>query len=163
MAPLCVIGIGSPHGDDQVGWRAAEWLSGMGLPLSGCTVLTSAVGLEAILAALAAAEAVIFIDAVRSGAQPGTLHRFTLMDLPAPAAKGLSSHALDPAQALDLTEALYGRRPACIIYGAEAACTEPGAPFSAAVEAALPELVRRVMSELVESAESAGDFSAPVP
>jgi hydrogenase maturation protease len=68
--------------------------------------------------ALEDAAAAVIVDAVRSGAEPGTLHRLTRLDQ-LPAASPASSHGLGLAEALALGERL-GQLPPWVVIGVEA-------------------------------------------
>ena len=87
-------------------------------------------------------EAVI-VDAVRSGAPTGTIHRFDAGAGPLPASlRGVAStHHVGLAEALELARAL-GRLPArTTVYGIEGISFDAGAPVSAPVVAAIDEVV----------------------
>jgi hydrogenase maturation protease len=100
----------------------------------------------ALLDALAGVEAAILIDAVQSGAAPGTVHRFdaAAQALP-PTLLRCSTHALGVAEAVELARAL-GQLPARLaVYGVEGADFDIGdglsAPDAAAAVALLEELI----------------------
>ena len=94
------------------------------------------------------ADAVILLDAVRSGAPPGTIHRWDarLRPLPAKAFRG-SSHALGLAEAIELARALGRLPPYLVVYGIEGRDFEAGTALSPEVEAALGHCVARVLEE----------------
>jgi hydrogenase maturation protease len=85
---------------------------------------------------------VIVVDAVRSGAPPGTLHRFDALDAPLPAIFACAStHALGVAEAVELARAL-GRLPAALtVYGIEGAEFGMGEGLTPAVAAAIADAV----------------------
>ncbi len=95
------------------------------------------------------ARAVWIVDAVCSGAQAGTLHRFDASAGPVPAELfGVSTHRLGLADALELARAL-GRLPArVIVYGIEGANFEPGAVMSPAIALAAEQLAGALCAEL---------------
>jgi hydrogenase maturation protease len=101
-----IIGIGSPFGDDAAGLEAARRLAAS--PPPGCEIVAADRPGLGLIDFFTGAEAVILIDAVCSGAPPGTLHDLSLRRLvhraPAPA----SSHAFGVAAALQLAEQLGG-------------------------------------------------------
>jgi hydrogenase maturation protease len=82
------------------------------------------------------------IDAVRSGAPPGTIHR---LDGDPPAAMRLgSTHAIGLAEAIELGRAL-DRLPAHLeLYGIEGAHFETGAELSPEVARAVEALCERL-------------------
>jgi hydrogenase maturation protease len=95
------------------------------------------------------ADAVILIDAVHSGAKPGTLHR---LDAHAqPIAKKFfrySTHAFGVAEAVELARALGRLPPRLIVYGVEGKSFEAGVGLSPEVEAAVQAVVGRVLGEV---------------
>lgn len=83
------------------------------------------------------ADRVVAVDAVRTGAAPGTLHRWSAAALLRPGASITpDTHGLGLVATLALADAL-GRLPADLtIIGIEGACFDVGHPPSAAVRAA---------------------------
>jgi hydrogenase maturation protease len=104
------------------------------------------------------ADTVLFIDAVASGAPPGTLH---LLALPSPeveprALSSLSSHGWHLPEVLRLRAALGQRTPRLMLLGVEVETVSPGAARSEAVEEAIRTVVER-FSSLRSLLERAGD------
>ncbi len=146
MARLRVVGIGSDHGDDRLGWLACERLAAAPLP-EGVEVVRCERFVADLLRLLRDAERVILVDAIRSGRPPGHLHRAgreALAELGAP----LSSHGLDLHQLLALAEAVGEAPRELRLYGLEAAECGPGGELSPAVAAALPGLLEALRGEL---------------
>jgi hydrogenase maturation protease len=102
-----------------------------------------------LLDAWEGADAVVLVDAVRSGAPAGTIHRVAVGDGALPAAFGrTSSHAVGLAEAVELGRSL-GRLPrTVIVYGVEAERFVAGAGLSEPVERALDGLAPRLAAEL---------------
>ncbi len=165
---LLVIGCGNPlAGDDSAGVEILRRLRAR----EDCECELRAMpeaGVE-LLESLEEAEVILFLDAVSSGAPPGTLH---LVPLPwagiEPRALGaLSSHGWGLAETLALAQALgrrapfrteTGRAPRLVLLGVEIARVSIGAERSAAVEEAIEVVVKnfsRLLS-LVNREESAG-------
>lgn len=141
-----MLGIGNPaRRDDGVGvWVAQRLATRLG---DGADVRVLGDDGFALLEALADAEAVILIDAVQSGAAPGTLHRFdaAAQALP-PTLLRCSTHALGVAEAVELARAL-GQLPARLaVYGIEGADFGIGEGLSPAVSAAAAALVEELAS-----------------
>jgi hydrogenase maturation protease len=136
-----VIGIGNEwRGDDGAGLAAAERAGG--LALAGEPI--------ALVEALGAAggDEVVIVDAVSSGARPGTVHVFDagLEPLPAELFGSPSTHALGLAEAIEIARSL-GRLPARVrVYGIEGAQFDYGRGLSPEVDAA----VGRVLAEIEE-------------
>jgi hydrogenase maturation protease len=149
-----VIGVGNPwRGDDAAGLAVARHLRGT-LPPE-VEVLEREGEPTGLVDAWEGAEAVWLVDAVVSGATPGTVHRLdaSVQELPAELVSA-STHHLGIAEAVELARAL-GRLPARVVfYGIEAAGAEPGDELAPEVEAA----VERVAAALRE--EVAGCTSA---
>jgi hydrogenase maturation protease len=131
-AARLIIGVGHPdRGDDAAGLAAARRLGGIemsGEPLD-------------LIAAWEGAGEVVLIDAVVTGAPPGTIHRWDALSTPL--ARGtlrFSTHAFGVPEAIELARAL-GRLPRRLsIWGIEAAQFEPGAGLSPEVAAAVEQL-----------------------
>ncbi len=140
-----VIGIGSPFGADAIGWRAIERLRASSAAARwGARVQLSALDRPgaALLAHWRGAQQVILIDAMRSGAAPGTVRRFAAHEL-AQARSLRSTHGFGVREVLALAEVL-GERPAnLILFGVE---IEPDGAL--AEEAALTALVDTVRAEI---------------
>ncbi|HET9738341.1 MAG TPA: hydrogenase maturation protease [Solirubrobacteraceae bacterium] len=125
-----VIGIGNAaRGDDAAGLITARRLGG--LEHEGDPV--------ALLDVWREADVAVVIDAVSSGAAPGTVYRFdaTAAPLPAQLRGSSSTHALGLAEAIELGRTL-GRLPRrLIVYGIEGERFEAGAELTPAVAAAV--------------------------
>lgn len=101
-----------------------------------------------LLDLLASADRAWVVDAVRSGAAVGTIHRRDghAGDVPVPGS-GTSTHGLSLGEALALGRAL-GRLPAELtVYGIEVGSLALGAPLSPPVDGAVDEVVRRIRTE----------------
>ena len=107
-ALIRIIGIGSPFGDDAAGLETARMLAEA--PPSNCEVIAADRPGTALLDLLEGAHAAILIDAVCSGAPPGTIHEFTFDELDRCAVRFVSSHDLGVAAAIQLAQKL-GRAP----------------------------------------------------
>src|SRR5207302_5635970 len=90
-----------------------------------------------LLEAWAAAPSVILIDAVTSGAAPGTIHRLDALTQPLPTGFAFSStHLLGVAEALELARALHQLPSRLIVYGVEGRNFTAGVGLTAEVEQA---------------------------
>jgi hydrogenase maturation protease len=153
-----IIGIGSPHGDDRIGWEVIEALRGLGtLRRFG----PAAIGVDCcdrpggrLIPLLADADFGILIDAMRSGLPPGTVRRLTPDEVAraelAPGA--LSCHGFGLGQALALARTLGTLPSRLAVFGVELAETRPGDGLSAPVRAAIPAVVKLVMDEIAVGA-----------
>lgn len=104
-----IIGIGSPFGDDAGGLEVARMLANE--PPAYCEIFVTDRPGTNLLDLLDGADSVILVDAVRSGAKPGTLHRLSFDELVRCTAHFVSSHELGVAASLQLARKL-GRAPA---------------------------------------------------
>lgn len=88
----------------------------------------------------------IIVDAVVTGAPPGTLHRWN--SLPGTASMPSSTHGLGVREAMQLGRLLDNIPPSLVVIGVEAQSFEPGAPLSQPVEEALTAVVAQIRAEL---------------
>ncbi|HEY3366597.1 MAG TPA: hydrogenase maturation protease [Symbiobacteriaceae bacterium] len=103
-----------------------------------------------LLDLLAGARRAVLVDAVLSGAPPGTLHRFGPGALPVRESLPLSLHGVNLIDALALGRLVAPETmpPEIIILGIEIADRTPGGGLSPAVAVALPQLVAGIQREL---------------
>jgi hydrogenase maturation protease len=149
-----IIGLGHPdRGDDAVGLIAAEALAEF--VLDGTTVLDSSTGLLEHADAIAHAGRLIVVDAVRSGAEAGTIVRLSPRDLDAEIAS-FSSHGMGLASELALLDRI-GRLPEhTVVLGMEIEDVALGAGLSRPVAAALPDLIAAALAS--HAIERTGDM-----
>jgi hydrogenase maturation protease len=111
LAPVRVIGVGSPFGADALGLEAARRLAADTPP--GAEVIAVDRPGERLLDLFAGAAAVILIDAARaagSDGDPGTVHDLDLEAVADAGARPFSSHGFGVAETIALARAL-GRLP----------------------------------------------------
>jgi hydrogenase maturation protease len=142
-----VIGVGNPYrGDDAAGLLAARHAAAL-LP-ADVTVVEEEGEPTALLDRWRTADAAVVIDAVVSGARPGTVHRIDAAAGPVPSSLfGVSTHALSVADAIELARALKTLPPRIIVYGIEGENFEAGTVISPQVAAAVEDTARRVAAE----------------
>jgi hydrogenase maturation protease len=132
-----VIGVGNAaRGDDGAGVVTAQRTGPLGL------VATAPFQLIDLWEG---ADDVVVVDAARSGAAPGTIHRFEVRSQPLPTTVlGGSTHAIGVAEVVELARAM-GRLPARLtVYGIEIGALSHGDTLSPEVEAAVDAVVREV-------------------
>ena len=144
-----VIGVGNPdRGDDGVGPEVLGRLAGR---LPDDVRLLSLAGADpaAIMEAWSGSGRVVLVDAMVSGAAPGTIARYDAAAGPLPAGLRLAStHALGAEAAVEMARAL-GRLPGrLVVYGVEGVSFAAGSGLSPAVRAALSAAVERVVEEV---------------
>jgi hydrogenase maturation protease len=151
-APVTIIGIGSPFGDDRVGWSVADALAER-LSASEARVLKLDRPGTALLDEVAGRHRAVLVDAAATGAAAGTLHCIALEDLPATSAG--SSHGLGLADALQLGRSL-GVLPAHLCLYLVSIDPDnarlPGADLTPAVAAAVEPLAAAICKRLVACA-----------
>lgn len=163
MTATIVIGVGNAmRRDDGVGLavaervraRAAAGLSGSE-PQSRVEVVACEDEPSRMLDAWDGAEVALVVDAVSSGAAPGTVHRYDASEraLPAAVFRG-STHAFGVGETIELARALRRLPGRVRVYGVEGAEFAAGEGLSADVEAAVEPLVQELLEE-------AGCTSAP--
>ena len=142
-----MIGIGNAwQGDDAAGLVVAQQLRDRAG--EEITVLEMEGEPVSLVEAFDGADDAFLVDAVRSGAKPGTVHRIDATDDPVPATlSAASTHTLGVGEAIELGRAL-GRLPRRIVlYGIEAESLSAGGELTPAVARAVDEVVERVLAE----------------
>ena len=140
-----VVGVGNEwRSDDAAGLAVARRLAA-----EGVDAIERNGEPAALVDALGSADAVVVVDAVRSGAQPGALVRWDASEEAVPLApfRG-STHALGLAEAIELSRALGRLAPRVVVYGIEGEDFGTGERLSPAVERAVGEAVAAVRGEL---------------
>jgi len=101
------------------------------------------------------ADNVVIVDAVRSGAAAGTVHRFDASAAPVPAAfSHSSSHTIGVGDAIELARGL-GRLPRrVLIFGVEGVRFDAGATLSPEVAGVLDDLRGQVASAAAALADA---------
>jgi hydrogenase maturation protease len=146
---VVVIGVGNrDRGDDGVGPEVLARVEGR-LPRGARPARLAGDDPAAIMEAWQGAGRAIVVDAMSSGAAPGTVRRVDVGEGPLPADLGLvSTHALGAAAAIELARVL-GRLPASlVVYGVEGEDFTRGASLSRAVAAAVPAVANQVLAEV---------------
>jgi hydrogenase maturation protease len=145
-----IIGTGSPFGDDSLGWAAAEALR-HALAMDDDSFKCIEVSILDRPGAMLplhwqGADIVILLDAVRSGATPGTRHCLDARDLP-DTSMLCSSHGFGIASAIGLAHALGNMPSNLLLRGMEADPVWRGFGLSSVVAAALPSFVAEIAQE----------------
>lgn len=113
-----VLGIGSPFGDDQAGWKVVENLQNQKNISPGVKIEQhDRPGLR-LLELMHDADIVYLIDAVKSGKKIGTLYRLEESEINENIDL-LSTHGMGISQALELGRALNILPKTIILYGIE--------------------------------------------
>jgi hydrogenase maturation protease len=142
-----VAGFGSPHGDDQAGWRVAAMLSRR--PNLPARVVAAYEPLQ-ILQALRGCERLIVVDACHTGGSAGVITRLTWPDPRIAVRHRQSSHGVGVFDVLKLAEKLGDLPPVVEIIGIEAVDWEPGSDLGPDVLQSVAEVEALIADELRE-------------
>ncbi|MCL9684937.1 hydrogenase maturation protease [Legionella maioricensis] len=154
MNRIKVLGIGSPFGDDQAGWKVADALK---QHLAMHPNITQWVSIEShdrpgarLIELMSGARTVFIIDAVKSGSEPGTVHRFKNDDI-IKSENRLSTHDMGIAQALQLGSALNDLPDNIILYGIEIDLIVFESTLSHPVEQAIEHVAIQLKDEIIRT------------
>jgi len=145
---VVVLGLGNEfRGDDGLGVLAGRRLQEEAWP--GVSIRTASGEGTALMDAWQEADAVILVDAVHSGAPPGTLHRLDAHQQRIPSDFfHYSTHAFSVAEAVEMARALHQLPPQLLLYGIEGQNFAQGAGLSPQVTAVIDELLAQVRLEI---------------
>jgi hydrogenase maturation protease len=149
-----IIGLGNEYrSDDAVGRVVAQKLRAESL--DGVRILEETGEGATLIEAWRGADLVILIDAVHSGANPGTVYRIDAHAEEIPRSLfHYSTHAFSIAEAVELARALGQLPPRLVIFGIEGKNYESGVGLSPEIETAAEETACRVKVELCTSSHS---------
>lgn len=145
---VLIIGVGNAYrGDDGVGLAAAQVIRRrLGTP---ATVREASGEPASLMALWQETETVVVIDAVISGAAPGTIHRFDAHAARLPAEWfHCSTHNFGVVEAIELARAWGQLPPRLIVFGIEGRSFEPGCKLTPPVERAVERVVQDVLEEV---------------
>ena len=95
----------------------------------------------------------ILVDAVCSGADPGTIYRFEVGSMPLPSFMfHYSTHDFNVADAIEFARMLGKLPPHLVVYGVEGADFEQGMGLSEDAAAAVETVTARVLKYVLERA-----------
>ncbi len=142
-----VIGVGNRwRRDDAAGF---EVIDGLRERISdGVTLVESDGEPTRLLDAFALAPKVIMVDAVVTGAEPGTIHRFTDEELPNQMGIGQSSHLVQLVETIALGKLLDKLPNGLVLIGIEATDFDNGEGMTRPVVAGVAAAVEAVLAEL---------------
>ena len=138
--PRIIIGVGNrDRGDDGAGVAVVE-------ALTECATYVVDAGALDMFNLWSETDDVVVVDAMRSGARPGTVRSFDVRETPLPGETFASTHSFGPAAGIELARAL-GRMPTSIeVIGIEAGDLTVGVNLSPPVVQAVHEVTRRLAS-----------------
>ncbi len=156
-ATTLIVGIGSPHGDDQAGWLVARKLAER---LPSTVTVRIARSPSELLNWLDGVERLIICDACQAGDAAGTIRRWQWPADELNEVRWSSTHDMPLPAALSLAERLEQMPNDVVIWSVEADDTTLISTESAKVSAAVDHLACRIEQELREQpCEQAKDDS----
>ena len=150
---ILIIGVGNAYrSDDAVGLVVVRRLREDGGPkvnkVNDVTIQEQSGEGTALIEAWKEVEAIILIDAVRSGAEPGSVHRFDASKQALPAVfSSASTHSFGLAEAIEMARALQQLPAHCVVYGIEGENFAAGMELSPTIEQAIDSVVERIRAE----------------
>lgn len=151
--PVHILGLGSPNGLDQLGWRLADDLGKTCLAeyIENRLVATGKCAAPALLPTMVAdAGLVLLVDALSGPFAAGEVCRIDPEEL-VQSDSVSSSHGISLKEALQLLESLSVLSPRIIIFGIGTGVTDTGDPdkiIDRVVDTALPVLAGAVAAEI---------------
>ena len=147
-ASIVIIGVGNEYrSDDGAGIAVARRLRAL-FP-ADVTILEESGEGTALMETWQGAAWVTLVDAVRSGASPGTIHRLDARAAPLPMGFfHYSTHAFSVAEAVELARSLDQLPAHLVVYGIEGANFAAGTELSPAIEQAVEVVVERLAEEV---------------
>jgi hydrogenase maturation protease len=179
-AATLIVGLGSAHGDDQIGWRVAERLAAiadrndnlaeLGAPAAGdkrellgdLPPRTAAVSVRIarspseLLDWLDGVDRLIVCDTCQNVGAPGTTFRLCWPNARLATLRSSGSHDIGLAEMLALAEQLYRLPKEVIIWCAQGEATTAGSSLSASGHVAVTCLVEKISQELGVPIRAAG-------
>ncbi len=146
MPQLHLFTVGSPHGDDRIGWEFAATFQ-QESEFLGVKLVRLRTPIE-MLHHLTGGEAAIIVDACQSGQKVGSLFRYDWPAIELEVQGGTFSHGFDVQEVLLLAKSLNVLPEKVILWAVEVRKCNPGDPLSSAVEQAIPKLVEEVRGEI---------------
>jgi hydrogenase maturation protease len=145
---IVLIGIGNAYReDDGAGLAVIERLRGT-LP-DGIEIVPCEDEPTRLIDAWNGASGAVVVDAVSSGAAPGTLHRYDASEAAVPSRVFRSStHAFGVGEAIELARALGKLPPRIVVHGIEGAEFGGGESLSPPVDAAVLQAANSVLDDL---------------
>ena len=143
-----IIGIGNEYrSDDGLGVIIADKLSNINL--NGTRILKQNGEPTLLMDSWKDADKAIVIDAISSGASPGTVKRFDAVEKPLPSQLfHYSTHSFSLADVIELARGLNRLPPSLIIYGIEGKNFTNGFKISTEVEKAVGKIVELIIKEV---------------
>jgi hydrogenase maturation protease len=145
---IVVLGVGNLLlSDEGIGVHVAHELMKLDLPPEVSVVEGGTDGFR-LLNVITEADRVIVIDAVRCGADPGSIYRFDVKDVRnVPPGFMTSVHQIGILEVIDLSE-LIGKTPQTTVIGVEPKSLEMSMELSDEVKEKIPRIIELVLEEV---------------
>lgn len=145
---IVILGIGNLLlSDEGVGVHIVNELMKMELP-SGVSVVEGGTDGFRLLNVITEADRLIVIDAVKGGAEPGSIYRFDIKDVRnCPSGFKSSVHQIGILEVIDLS-GLIGKTPHTTVLGIEPKSLEMGMELSEKVKSKVPKIIDLICEEL---------------
>jgi hydrogenase maturation protease len=146
---VAVIGLGNAlRHDDAAGLEIARRLRA-GAQNPGFAIYEHEGETLALLDIWRSVRATVLVDAIRSGAPPGTIHRFDAISSPIPERlqSSCSTHAFGLGEAIELARALHRLPERVVLIGIEGRRFDAGLGLSEEVEAMAGQILKDVSAE----------------
>jgi len=149
MPKTIFIGVGNPFRSDDGAGRAVARRLRDEIPADVRVLEETGDGAE-LLEAWEGADRVILVDAVQSGAPPGTIHRFDARAEKLPSWFSRSStHAFGVAEAIELARTMGDLPPSLIVYGIEGLDFSAGTELSPEVTGVISSAANLILKEIL--------------
>lgn len=145
---ILVLGIGNILcGDDGIGPSVVNLLQKQNWP-DTVQILEVGTALLNHLEIIGSTRHLFIIDALRTGAKPGTIHRFHLEELASSLEPAITSHGIPLKQVIALAQEQTGFPVKVIIFGIEPLSLELATELSPPIKATLSQITAQIMEEL---------------
>lgn len=148
MKPFLVLGVGNILlRDEGIGVRAIEAMREMDWPVY-VELMDGGTGGTDVVEIVAGRRKVIIIDAIDTGAKPGTIVRLKPDDLASAARTHLSLRGFGLPETLQLARQLGSAPGQVVVIGIQIETMENGLELSPKVAAAIPRVIEAVRAEI---------------
>jgi hydrogenase maturation protease len=145
---IVILGVGNLLlSDEGVGVHVADELMKMDLP-PGVSVVEGGTDGFRLLNVITEADRVIIIDAVKGGAEPGSIYRFDIDEVRnCPPGFRTSVHQIGILEVIDLS-GLIGKTPRTAVIGIEPKSLEMGMELTPEIKSKIPRIIELIFEEL---------------
>lgn len=145
---IVILGVGNILlSDEGFGVHVANRMMEMRLPENVSVVEGGTDGFR-LLNIVTEADKLIVIDAIKGGAEPGTIYRFNIDDINnVPKGFKTSVHQIGILEVIDLSS-LIGKRPETVVIGIEPKSLNMGMELSEEIKSKIPKIIELVLKEI---------------